>query len=141
MVRVAALADELVTILEIVVPRKRLSDVVARIERRAVQSFNKTDPVLIDDSCFEEPHVEQARLRFAGTFDRSGLHQDAIDARCQDVDLWSFLPAGSNELFGVLEITMVGDRLTKQAPRIKWTTVRCSDYTNFALRYQCSLGH
>jgi hypothetical protein len=67
----AALADELMSILKIVVTRERFRHVVARVERSAVQSFDETNLILIDHGRIEETDVEQTRLGFAGSFERS----------------------------------------------------------------------
>src|SRR6185369_8588161 len=133
----AAFADELVSILEVVVAFKRFGNIVARIEGRAVQSLNQTNLILIDHRCVEETDVEQTRFGFITSFKRSGLRQDAIDARGHDVDLRTLLSARGDELFGILEIAMIGDRLAEQAARIEWIAVGGGDYADFTLRHQC----
>ena len=67
----AALADELVSVLEVVVTRNRLGDVVARIERRAVECFDEADLVFVDHGRVEESHIEQSGLNFAEPFQRA----------------------------------------------------------------------
>ena len=54
----AAFTNELVPVLEVVMPRERFRDVVARIEWGSIQSFDETNSILIDDSCIEEPDIE-----------------------------------------------------------------------------------
>ncbi len=54
------------SVLKVVVARERFGDVVARIELRAVQGFDETNCVFVDDSRVEEPDIEQTRFRFAG---------------------------------------------------------------------------
>src|SRR5262249_22945518 len=83
------LANELVSVLEVVVAGDRFGNIVGLVEWSAVQSLHEAYLVLVDDSRIEEPDVEETWLGFITTFDRSGLSQDAIDTWREDVDLWS----------------------------------------------------
>src|SRR6185369_4124353 len=133
----AAFTDELVPVLEVVVSGERLGDVVAWIERSAVECFHETDAVFVNHRRVEKTDHEETGFGFSTTVDRSRLRQDAIDAGGENVDLRTFLTASRDELFGVLEVAMVRDRFTEQAAGIERIAVSGRNDTDFALRNHC----
>src|SRR6185437_6567657 len=66
----AAIADELVSVLEVVMACERFGHVIARVKRSAIQRLDETDLVLVDHSRVEESYVEQTGFRFIAAFDR-----------------------------------------------------------------------
>src|SRR5215203_6529903 len=108
--------------------RNRFSDVITGIQLRAIQSIDETDSIFVNDSCIEEADVKESGFCFTGSVHRSGLYEYAINAWCQDIHLWSLLPAGCDELFCILEVTMIHGRFAEQATWIEWIAIcGCDD--------------
>src|SRR6185369_1610555 len=87
----ATFANKFVSVLEIIVSGKRLSNVIAWIEWRTIECFDESNPVFVDNCCIEQSHHKQPGFCLAGSLNRSGLSQYAIHTRCQNIDLWSLL--------------------------------------------------
>ncbi len=97
-------------------------DVVARVERRAVERFDEADLILVNHGRVEEADEEEARLRVAA-LDGHALRQDAVGAGREYLDLRPLLAAAGDELLGVLKVAVAVDGLAVQAAGVELVAV------------------
>ena len=114
----SAAAYELVAVGEVVVAFDLRGDVVARVERRTVQSFDQPDLILVDHRRVEEAYEEETGLRVAAAA-RHVLSEYAVRAGRERFDLRAFLPAACDELLGVLKVSMAFDGLAVEATGVE----------------------
>src|SRR5215213_6317994 len=129
----AAAADELVAVGEVVVPLDGGGDVVARVERRAVEGLDESDLILVNHGRVEEAHEEESGLRVAA-LDGDALRVYAVGAGGEYLDLRPLLPAAGDERLGVLKVLVTVDGLAVQAAGVERVAVRRGEDADLARR-------
>src|SRR5262249_50515807 len=119
----AAALNKLVAVLKVVMALHWRGDVIARVERRAVQRLDQSDIVLVDDRRVGVLDFEQPR--FDGVvFNRDRIGQDAVSSGRQDFDLRPLLTRSLDELLSVLEVAMAFDGHPEQTSGVERGAVR-----------------